>query len=184
MFQSTSRPTCYSFSFQLGRQYRWIRVRLHQLPFPQLLTRPKGSVVSVWDSWRCGCVFDTRLRKKNTNFLSGVFSPLTSAEACDKIAHVSIYGWQHEKSTLGHFRKVSPRISLPVRAGWSETALYDYIRFCAKEGFAQNRSNTQNRKVSFRFVCEDREGWSETTVYANVRMSLSACCMSLHGNLY
>ena len=39
------------------------------------------SMVSVSDPRTSGCVFDTRLRR---TFFCGVFSPLTSAEACEK----------------------------------------------------------------------------------------------------
>ena len=43
--------------------------------------RQGSSVVSVSDSRPGGCEFDPRLRR---TFLSCVFSPLTSAEACEK----------------------------------------------------------------------------------------------------
>ena len=43
--------------------------------------RPSGSVVSALDSQADGCEFDPRLRR---TFLSGIFSPLTSGEACEK----------------------------------------------------------------------------------------------------
>ena len=48
---------------------------------PESGPRPGGSVVSVSDSGSGGCGFDTRLRR---TFFFRVFSPLTSAEACEK----------------------------------------------------------------------------------------------------
>ena len=49
------------------------------LHFKGLGPRPGGLVVSMLDSRPSGCVFETRLRRN-----SGIFSPLTSAEACKK----------------------------------------------------------------------------------------------------
>ena len=52
-----------------------------RLPFQgSLKPRPGGSVVSVSDSWPGGCVRS----QVEVTLLSSVFSPLTSAEACEK----------------------------------------------------------------------------------------------------
>ena len=43
--------------------------------------RPGGSWVNMLDSWPGGCEFRYQVE---ANFLSGVFSPLTYAEVCEK----------------------------------------------------------------------------------------------------
>ena len=56
--------------------------------FLLLWPHPGSSVVSLWDSWPGGCEFDPWLRR-----LSGMFSPLTSAEACEKR---SLWVWKEK----------------------------------------------------------------------------------------